>query len=69
MKEVNLPIFDELLAKYESLSFLRDDKGRWTPEIPEAGWYQNGEGQLFHYDGVVWDEVPEVRISDLEYLG
>jgi hypothetical protein len=65
----DIPIFEETMKKFENLSFLRDDKGRWTAEVPEAGWYQNVGGQLYHYDGVIWDEVPEVRVSDLEYLG
>lgn len=34
-----------------------------------SGWYQNGNGQLFYYDGVVWDVVPSERIEKLEYLG
>ena len=63
------PIHRELLEKYENLSFLRDDKGRWTPEVFKEGWYQNGEGKLYHYDGVVWDDVPSERIDELEYLG
>ena len=66
---VDLPMFEESMKKFENLSFLRDDKGRWTTEIPETGWYQNKSGDLFKYDGVVWDVVPGERISDLEYLG
>jgi hypothetical protein len=34
-----------------------------------AGWYQNIKGQLFHFDGVIWDEVPEEKLEKLEYLG
>lgn len=34
-----------------------------------SGWYQNRKGELFHYDGVVWDVVPAESIKDLEYLG
>lgn len=66
---VDLPVFAEVLGKYENLSFLRDDKGRWTAEVPEAGWYQDREGKLYRYDGVIWDEVPEVRLAELEFLG
>lgn len=33
------------------------------------GWYQNLKGELFHYDGVIWDTVPNEKIKDLEYLG
>jgi hypothetical protein len=66
---VDLPVFQETLKQYENLSFLRDDKGRWITEIPETGWYQDRAGKLYKYDGVIWDEVPEVRVSELEYLG
>ena len=34
-----------------------------------SGWYQNRKGELFHYDGVVWDVVPAESIKELEYLG
>lgn len=34
-----------------------------------AGWYQSIKGSLYHYDGVVWDEVPEFELKSLEYLG
>lgn len=34
-----------------------------------AGWYQSIKGSLYHYDGVVWDEVPEWDIKQLQYLG
>lgn len=34
-----------------------------------SGWYQNRSGKLFHYDGVVWDEVPNERMEELEFLG
>lgn len=66
---VDLPVFQETLKQYENLGFLRDGYGRWTAEIPETGWYQDRSGKLYKYDGVIWDEVPEVRISELEYLG
>jgi hypothetical protein len=33
------------------------------------GWYQNLKGELYHYDGVIWDVVPKERLTDLEYLG
>jgi hypothetical protein len=34
-----------------------------------AGWYQSIKGSLYHYDGVIWDEVPNWDIRQLEYLG
>jgi hypothetical protein len=45
----------------------RDSKGRFIEVV--AGWYQNSSGDLFHYDGVVWDKVPSERLESLEYLG
>lgn len=54
-------------------TYVRDEKGRWIADkefVPtEAGWYQDREGKLYKYDGVVWDEVPAGRLSELEYLG
>lgn len=66
---VDLPVFKETLEKYQNLSFLRDGYGRWTTENPETGWYQDREGKLYNYDGVIWDEVPQMKVTDLEYLG
>lgn len=65
----DIPVFEDTLKQYERLHFLRDKYGRWTEGDLKEGWYQNGEGQLYHYDGVVWDEVPSERIDKLEYLG
>jgi hypothetical protein len=78
------PIFQETMKKFENLEFLRDESkgyklstrrdgnGRWV-EVEHVGvaegWYQSLTGQLYHYDGVVWDEVPSERIEKLEYLG
>lgn len=33
------------------------------------GWYQDGDGGLYHFDGQVWDVVPEEMRKRLEYLG
>jgi hypothetical protein len=33
------------------------------------GWYQDGSGDLYHFDGKVWDAVPERFTKGLEYLG
>ena len=63
----NLPVFEDVLEKYENLEFLRDDKGRFIEAV--NGWYQNVKGELYHYDGVVWDNVPNEKVSELEYLG
>lgn len=49
--------------------FMRDGIGRWVEANVATGWYQNKRGELFKYDGVVWDVVPSERISDLEFLG
>jgi len=34
-----------------------------------TGWYQDSEGNLYHFDGSVWDVVPEEMTKRLEYLG
>lgn len=61
------PVFDDVAEKFKNLEFLRDDKGRFTDIV--SGWYQNIKGDLYHYDGVVWDSVPNEQIKDLEFLG
>lgn len=53
----------------EALDFLRDDRGRWLGIKLPAGWYQNSRGELFKYDGVVWDKVPSEKLENLEHLG
>jgi hypothetical protein len=63
----NIPVFEDTMKSFETLSFLRDDKGRFTDIV--GGWYQNSAGDLYHYDGVVWDNVPAEQVIDLEYLG
>lgn len=74
--EMNLektPIYDMLVkemgVEHELPDFLRDGVGRWMEEEVATGWYQNSVGVLYHYDGVVWDNVPDGKISDLEFLG
>ncbi len=68
---IDIPIFEETMKKFENLEFLRDDKGRWhqVMKTVSPGWYQNSNGDLYHYDGVVWDEVPKEQPEKLEYLG
>lgn len=69
----NSPIYDELKQKYniELPEFLkdvpRDSNGKFIETV--VGWYQNSKGDLFHYDGTIWDEVPDEKISSLEFLG
>lgn len=69
------PIYEDLKKKYENQSdwpdFMRDNKGKFreTPLPANTGWYQNSKGELFHYDGTIWDNVPEERLQALEYLG
>lgn len=70
---VNSPIYDELKQKYniEMPEFLkdvpRDSNGKFIETV--VGWYQNSKGDLFHYDGTIWDEVPDEKVSNLEFLG
>ncbi len=66
---VDLPVFEETIKAYQNLQFLRDGYGRWTELEIKAGWYQDGQGNLYQYDGVIWDEVPKERVENLEYLG
>lgn len=49
--------------------FIRDDKGRWLGVELHPGWYQSASGELYHYDGVIWDKVPYEDLTKLEYLG
>ena len=61
----------------------RDTLGRFIGETKEQianqiysfstgmkrGWYQDPKGFLYHYDGIIWDAVPEAPLLTLEYLG
>lgn len=40
-----------------------------TETTDAPGWYQDVEGNLYKYDGVVWDVVPEKSAGKLEFLG
>ena len=74
-KMTKTPIFDMLVKEMNSIDnaelpkFLRDESGRWAEAEVLKGWYQNSRGDLYHYDGVIWDEVPNEQIKDLEFLG
>ena len=67
--------YEELLETTELISSMYSEDGlafevRVEPKpLGKAGWYQNPKGELFHFDGVVWDVVPEERTAELEYLG
>jgi len=78
LKFSKTPIYDALAKKRPQIldesrlpDFLRDDKGRWAENTKTAmrGWYQNSAGDLYHYDGVVWDDIPSEKIEELEFLG
>lgn len=56
------------LEMYMDLEFIHPEREEMKP-VFESGWYQNGSGDLFHYDGVIWDTVPKEEIRELEYLG
>lgn len=66
---VDVPVFEETIKYYNNLHFLRDEKGRWTEVSVRAGWYQDGDGNLYNYDGMIWDVVPKERVEKLEFLG
>jgi hypothetical protein len=74
--QINVDVFsihNEAQAKLDQLQFIRDSKGRFTEANMyiglDAGWYQDIDGRLYKYDGVVWDIVPGCKLADLEYLG
>ena len=56
------------LEMYMDLEFMHPEREEMRPVV-ESGWYQNGNGDLFHYDGVIWDNVPKEEMKELEYLG
>lgn len=68
----NTPIFQEMIEKYgEDLpEFLTEDVYTRAKDVAtQIGWYQNSKGDLYHYDGTIWDNVPEEKINNLEFLG
>ena len=78
LKFSKTPIYDALAKKHPEVlddsrlpDFIRDPRGRWVEEARTAvkGWYQNSVGDLYHYDGVVWDDIPSEKIEELEFLG
>lgn len=72
-------IYDELVQKYgkkifeepELPEFMRKEKliTKMIDAFVKKGWYQNSAGDLYHYDGVVWDNVPQEKTEELEFLG
>ena len=68
------PLSEELKEKYniELPDFLNEldtpPDEISTPSKTNPGWYQDKNGNLYSYDGVIWDEVPPMPIKDLEYL-
>lgn len=74
-KLMSSPIYDEIIRRMgiegNLPDFLRDDAtitGR-AEELVEKGWYQNSRGDLYYYDGIVWDNIPSEKIMELEFLG
>ena len=66
-----IKITEEALAWTASKDSREEERLRnleFTAELSE-GWYQNLKGELFHYDGLIWDVVPREKITELEYLG
>jgi hypothetical protein len=49
--------------------YISEPQSSVTVDGVEVGWYQDGKGSLHHYDGVVWDSVPNGQIGELEFLG
>ena len=52
----------------DTIEFLRDPRENRFADLVK-GWYQNSAGDLFHYDGVIWDKVPSEKVQELEFLG
>lgn len=48
-----------------------DEELKVKPKVfkDAPGWYQDADGNLYKYDGVVWDVVPDGKVEDLEFLG
>jgi hypothetical protein len=63
LEEVN----PEAERKYRELDFIKSERSKFTEAV--MGWYQNSDGDLFHYDGVIWDKIPKEAIQELEFLG
>jgi len=54
----------------DNLDFMNDPKLVYRQQKDLlAGWYQNLATELFYYDGVIWDKIPDEKINELEYLG
>jgi len=73
---VDTPIYEKLVEKHgaEIFSpwpkFLTDTVDEKPKRSVKNGWYQNLRGELFHYNGDVWDRgVPAERDEELEFLG
>jgi hypothetical protein len=54
--------------KEELYRYMRAEERKRMPDL-KPGWYQSDRGDLFQYDGVIWDKVPDQSLRSLEYLG
>jgi hypothetical protein len=66
--------YNDTLMKIERDQFGRFVENNYQSKLfprtgIEEGWYQDSKGSLYHYDGLIWDEVPNPNIKQLEYLG
>lgn len=64
-------IREELLAVKDSLEQVYEAKSNPVSKYVDykSGWYQDIDGNLYQYDGVVWDVVPGREVGKLEFLG
>lgn len=61
-------VFDELNAINDAIDVISKPKlDKFTGY--QMGWYQDVDGNLYKYDGVVWDVVPRKEAGELEFLG
>jgi hypothetical protein len=66
--------YNDTLMKIERDQFGRFVENNYQSKLfprtgIKEGWYQDSKGSLYHYDGLIWDEVPSPNIKQLEYLG
>ena len=64
-------IRNELLAVKDALEEVHEAKSNPGSKYVDykSGWYQDLNGNLYQYDGVVWDVVPGRESGELEFLG
>lgn len=69
----SLEIRNELLDLQNSLEEIQESRTTSQPVNRfvdyKTGWYQDLDGNLYKYDGIIWDVVPGRETGELEFLG